>query len=149
MILPIKIHWCLLDSLGYIPCSTESNIQHQSGFWHKQHLPKPFTAWPKKPEVVVSPPELKNLRYLAGKSHPICHMWYICIGSTFHPVTVTTKIIPSLVGHPYQTSFVALTGWGCYTELLHMLHGRLLLLMVQRSGGHQFRLVVYPIIYKI
>jgi len=29
-----------------------------------------------------------------------------------HPVTVTTKNIPVLVGNPYKPSFVTVTGWG-------------------------------------
>ena len=33
-------------------------------------------------------------------------------GTTPHPVTVTTKIIPFLVGNRYQPSFVTVTGWG-------------------------------------
>ena len=40
---------------------------------------------------------------------------YICIiyiGTTPHPVTVTTRIIPFLVGNPYKPSFATVTGWG-------------------------------------
>ena len=29
-----------------------------------------------------------------------------------HQVTVTTRIIPFLVGNPYKPSFVTVTGWG-------------------------------------
>ena len=34
------------------------------------------------------------------------------LGTTPHPVTVTTWIIPFLVGNPYKPSFVTVTGWG-------------------------------------
>ena len=36
----------------------------------------------------------------------------VCLRSTPHPVTVTTRIIPFLVGNPYKPSFVTVTGWG-------------------------------------
>ena len=36
----------------------------------------------------------------------------VYIGTTPHPVTVTTRIIPFLVGNPYKPSFVTVTGWG-------------------------------------
>ena len=39
-------------------------------------------------------------------------MYNIYIRSTPHPVTVTTRIIPFLVGNPYKPSFVTVTGWG-------------------------------------
>ena len=34
------------------------------------------------------------------------------LGSTPHPVTVTTRIVTFLVGNPYKPSFVTVTGWG-------------------------------------
>ena len=34
------------------------------------------------------------------------------VGTTPHPATVTTRIIPFLVGNPYKPSFVTVTGWG-------------------------------------
>ena len=34
------------------------------------------------------------------------------LGATPHPVTVTTRIIPFLIGNPYKPSFVTVTGWG-------------------------------------
>ena len=34
------------------------------------------------------------------------------IGTTPHPVTVTTRIISFLVGNPYKPSFVTVTEWG-------------------------------------
>ena len=37
---------------------------------------------------------------------------YIYIGTTPQPVTVTTRILPFLVGNPYKASFVTVTGWG-------------------------------------
>ena len=37
--------------------------------------------------------------------------WYLYIGTTPQPVTVTTRILPFLVGNPYK-SFVTVTGWG-------------------------------------
>ncbi len=36
----------------------------------------------------------------------------ISFGTTPHPVTVTTRIIPFLIGNPYKPSFVTVTGWG-------------------------------------
>ena len=33
------------------------------------------------------------------------------VGTTPHPATVTTRIIPFLVGNPYKPSFVTVTGW--------------------------------------
>ena len=36
----------------------------------------------------------------------------IFFGTTPHPVTVTTRIIPFLIGNPYKPSFVTVTGWG-------------------------------------
>ena len=36
----------------------------------------------------------------------------IYFGTTPHPVTVTTRIIPFLVGNPYKPSFLTVTGWG-------------------------------------
>ena len=36
----------------------------------------------------------------------------VLVGSTPHPVTVTTRIIPFLIGNPYKPSFVTVTGWG-------------------------------------
>ena len=33
-------------------------------------------------------------------------------GTTPHPVTVNTRIIPFLVGNPYKPSFVTAPGWG-------------------------------------
>ena len=44
----------------------------------------------------------------------------IYVGSTPHPVTVTTRIIAFLIGNPYKPSFVTVTGWGVdrrYMEL--------------------------------
>ena len=37
---------------------------------------------------------------------------YIYLGTTPHPVTVTTRIIMFLVGDPYKPSFVTVTGRG-------------------------------------
>ena len=34
------------------------------------------------------------------------------VGSTPHPVTVTSRIVPCLVGNHYKPSFVTVTGWG-------------------------------------
>ena len=34
------------------------------------------------------------------------------LGTTPHPVTVTTRIITFLIGNPYKPSFVTVTGWG-------------------------------------
>ena len=34
------------------------------------------------------------------------------VGSTPHPVAMTTSMITCLVGNPYKPSFVDLTGWG-------------------------------------
>ncbi len=39
-----------------------------------------------------------------------CKISYV--GTTPHPVTVTTRISPFLVGNPYKPSFVTVTGWG-------------------------------------
>ena len=36
----------------------------------------------------------------------------INLGTTPHPVTVTTRIITFLIGNPYKPSFVTVTGWG-------------------------------------
>ena len=36
----------------------------------------------------------------------------IYVGTTPHPVTVTTRIITFLIGNPYKPSFVTVTGWG-------------------------------------
>ena len=36
----------------------------------------------------------------------------VSLGTTPHPVTVTTSTIPFLVGNPYKHSFVTVTGWG-------------------------------------
>ena len=36
----------------------------------------------------------------------------IHVGSTPHPVTVTTRIITFLIGNPYKPSFETVTGWG-------------------------------------
>ena len=36
----------------------------------------------------------------------------VYLGSTPHPVTVTTRIITCLIGNPYKPSFVTVTGWG-------------------------------------
>ena len=33
-------------------------------------------------------------------------VWRVYVGTTPHPVTVTTRIIPFLVGNPYKPSFV-------------------------------------------
>ena len=38
--------------------------------------------------------------------------FFIYVGSTTHPVTVTTRIITFLVGNPYKPSFVTVTGRG-------------------------------------
>ena len=38
-------------------------------------------------------------------------IWGVYLGSTLHPVTVTTRIIPLLVGNPYKPSFTTVTGW--------------------------------------
>ena len=34
------------------------------------------------------------------------------VGTTPQPLTVTTRILPFLVGNPYKPSFVTVTGWG-------------------------------------
>ena len=39
------------------------------------------------------------------------HQSDIYNGTTPHPVTATTRIIPSLVGSPYKPSFVTVAGW--------------------------------------
>ena len=36
----------------------------------------------------------------------------VFVGTTPHPVTVTTRIITFLVGNPYKPSFATVTGWG-------------------------------------
>ena len=36
----------------------------------------------------------------------------VFVGTTPHPVTVTTRIITFLIGNPYKPSFVTVTGWG-------------------------------------
>ena len=41
-----------------------------------------------------------------------CHLGWLFLGTTPHPVTVTTRIITFLVGNPYKPSFVTVTGWG-------------------------------------
>ena len=38
----------------------------------------------------------------------------VCLRSTPHPVTVTTRIIAFLVGNPYKPSFATVTGWGVH-----------------------------------
>ena len=38
--------------------------------------------------------------------------FWIYLGTTPHPVTVTTRIMQFLVGNPYKPSFVTVTGWG-------------------------------------
>ena len=35
-----------------------------------------------------------------------------CFGTAPHPVTVTTRMIPFLVGNPSKPSFVTVSGWG-------------------------------------
>ena len=42
----------------------------------------------------------------------ICWVHGTYLGTTPHPVTVTTRIIPFLIGNPYKPSFVTVTGWG-------------------------------------
>ena len=37
---------------------------------------------------------------------------FLYLGTTPHPVTVTTRIITFLIGNPYKPSFVTVTGWG-------------------------------------
>ena len=39
-------------------------------------------------------------------------LFWVYIGTTPHPVTVTTRIITFLIGDPYEPSFVAVTGRG-------------------------------------
>ena len=45
------------------------------------------------------------------------------LGTTPHPVTVTTRIITFLIGNPYKPSFVTVTGWG--VDLSHYFDGAL------------------------
>ena len=39
-------------------------------------------------------------------------IYNVYVGTTPHPVTVTTRIITFLIGNPYKPSFVTVTGWG-------------------------------------
>ena len=41
-------------------------------------------------------------------------------GTTPHPVTVNTRIIPFLVGNPYKPSFVTVPGWGGQPNLFSL-----------------------------
>ena len=43
------------------------------------------------------------------------------IGTTPQPVTVTSRILPFLVGNPYKPSFVTVTGWG--VDLTYLILG--------------------------
>ena len=47
------------------------------------------------------------------------HTWilWVYIGSTPHPVTVTSRIITFLVGDPYRPSFPTVTGWGIRSKV--------------------------------
>ena len=47
----------------------------------------------------------------------------VSIGTTPHPVTVTTRMIPFLVGNPYKPSFVTVTGWGVDLRYLCYISG--------------------------
>ena len=44
------------------------------------------------------------------KNHQHLEVGYL--GTTPHPLTVTTRIITFLVGNPYKPSFATVTGWG-------------------------------------
>ena len=46
----------------------------------------------------------------------ICELY---IGTTPHPVTVTTRIITFLVVNPYKPSFATVTGWGDNPNYTH------------------------------
>ena len=47
----------------------------------------------------------------------------LCLRSTPHPVTVTTRIITFLVGNPYKPSFATVTGWGVDPNYAHFMPG--------------------------
>ena len=60
---------------------------------------------------------LKKTVIFVGAHNSIYRGWKkkkpgISIGTTPHPVTVTTRIITFLVGNPYKPSFATVTGWG-------------------------------------
>ena len=42
------------------------------------------------------------------------HLSQINLGTTPHPVTVTTRTITFLIGNPFKPSFVTVTGWGVH-----------------------------------
>ena len=52
---------------------------------------------------------VKQLRYKTGDIDQV-PVIQIYVRSTPHPVTVTTRIIPFLVGNPYKPSFATVTG---------------------------------------
>ena len=54
----------------------------------------------------------------------------VCIGTTPHPVTVTTRIIPFLVGNPCKPSFLTVTGWGVDLKYVKMF---ILFLLVSKN----------------
>ena len=70
------------------------------------------------PKIMVPPYHALKNRVFHEINHPF---WgtvplfletSIYLGTTPHPVTVTTRIITFLIGNPYKPSFVTVTGWG-------------------------------------
>ena len=65
----------------------------------------------------------------------------VYFGTTPHPVTVTTRIIPFLVGNPYKPSFVTVTGWGVdrmytlYVWWIMAFHDSIFLISTYRPKG--------------
>ena len=65
-----------------------------------------------------------QIRTHSANGQPL-NFWGLYLGTTPHPVTVTTRIITFLIGNPYKPSFVTVTGWG--VDLNYIL--------AQRTGG--------------
>ncbi len=148
-------------------CSTEPSIQRFkfSELWDWEDTPhailtslvcEVFFEKCKQEHVFqkdLSEVSIKKLRSLGGCLltfdkgdsiffHEKASKWWFQIGTTPHPVAVTTRIITFLIGNPYKPSFVTVTGWGVDLSFKYVLFSSLFGEMIQFDLRIFFKWVV-------